>query len=222
LEAQIIANGGGGAAAGDDGGDAAIVSIINDDGPITINSNISVTGGIPAGGAGSPGTDGVLQLSAAGAISSITQGPASAIHAGKLKVIASEDINLDNNGNNVAVLAAEVNNGSTFTYRDADHLVIGTVAETGTPNLPEKAGVVASGGNGAITIRTEDGTMVVDADVIAAGSGPVQLQTQGQAKDLVIRARIRSGIGNIQLEATGFVAYAANGSAITGAPGEVT
>jgi hypothetical protein len=210
LQGEIVSNGGPGAAAGDAGGNGGIVSVIAANGSVTVG-RIVVQGG-PGNEAGAPGQDGTVQISAG---TTIAQQAGSGMRTNNLKLISGGNVTLTNAGNNAAILAAEVNSGGTLQYTNDFDLTVGVVEVTGAANVAAKTGVVLSGGNGAATIRTWDGGLIVDAPIEAAGSGAITLETQGTARDLLILNVIRSGTGSINLTATGFVTQSPTGDVLT-------
>jgi len=214
LGAAITASGGKSTGDGNKGGAGGVVTVLNESGLITVHNITSSGGDSDSGPLGSKGT---VQLSAT---TTITQQADTKIEAGKLKLESTGgNVTLNNNaGNELDILAASIGGGNNFVYTDADNLVIGEVLAEGTG----MAGIMAYGGDGNITVKTVNGTLTVDDPVQALGAGVILLEAQGQGRDIVVNAAVKSDTGNVTVTATGFVTQSVTGSVTTSDPGQVT
>jgi hypothetical protein len=224
LQAAITADGGKTKVGVNKGGNGGLVTIVNSDGNIMVHA-ISTTGG--TSDEGQAGTSGSVQLACTGTV--LQQG-GQAIVADKLKVITDGNITLANRENEVDTFAAEASQGGTIQYTDKDKLTVGEIDDLGEglANQPEVNGVRTTGGNGFITIKTINGILSIDKDIIAAGSGNIECKAgnidvpdEGEGRDIRLNAIVQSQTGNITLEARGFVVQAEGGRAETNAPGTI-
>src|SRR2546422_996438 len=132
---------------------------------------------------------GDLTLDVRGA-AAVTQTASGLITASGLQLLGSGTVNLDQDGNNVATIAANYN--GTISYTDADALTIGTVGTS----IGIKTGNLANGGD--VTI-TSGGVLTVDQAIdTTPGSGG--LVTVSNA---VLNAALIAGAGNITLNGGG-------------------
>src|SRR5207253_2270818 len=92
---------------------------------------------------------GDLTLGVGGA-AAVTQTASGLITASGLQLLGSGTVNLDQDGNNVATLAASYN--GTISYRDANGLSVGTVTDTAmTPNTTT-SGITSNNNDVKLTV----------------------------------------------------------------------
>ncbi len=183
---DIINTGGGDGVGTGNGGSAGTITLTGDQG-ITLNNNISALGG-----AGAPvGTAGNIVLAAtAGGVNQT----AGALAAGGLSLSGAGTFTLNQSGNDIATLAADVT--GNLSYRDANALTLGTAGN----------GILSAGGN--IDIQTANGSITgVDAlpglvDIDADG-GSVSLSAGGDNSAISLDASIQ-GLAGVTLTADRF------------------
>ncbi|WP_193771021.1 filamentous hemagglutinin N-terminal domain-containing protein [Candidatus Magnetaquicoccus inordinatus] len=130
----------------------------------------------------------------------------------KLLLVASNgSITLQNASNNVGTLAADLATaGSSFSYRDADALTVGSITPISSINsstLATTSGSAVNGittSNGSIDLYTLAGSLTVEKSISAGGANSIDLRASGASSDLAINdsATVKSvGGGTIQLAA---------------------
>jgi len=207
LAAAITTTGGETSSGTNDGGNAGHVTITNSNGSVQVH-NIVARGGASAGGL--PGKKGTIQLSAS---AGITQANTTTLTGSALKIIAGGNVTLTNGTNDVRTLAVLVSGGGLLNYVNQYKLTIGTIGATGTgaASLPEKKGIVLTGGNGTITVNAAGGTLIIENDVSAAGSGRVELR----GRDIFFDAAVSSVSGDVYIITDGIVSKSERASADT-------
>ena len=232
LEGLVVADGND-AGTNVNGGKGGLITIIGSDGQLVVG-DISTRGGA-AGAGGVSGEDGTVQLvgslSGMGASSTETAGIAqqtnTGIQAGALKIVAASDVVLNGGFNDVDTIAAKMLDGARLVYEDANDLSIGTIPELGLnlATIEEVTGVTSyglGGSYGIVSLASTNGNLSVDNDIVAEGWGKICIKAFEADRLILVNAAVQSDLGDINLQAGGFVLVNTSGSVTTNWPGDVS
>ncbi len=136
---------------------------------------IAATGGDLILNASVTAGTGIVSLEAGGVIDQ--QDLSQSLVAQSLRVNALGDVSLLSASNNVALLAANVSNGS-FAYRDIDGLALGSITATLGGGALTTAGVDTATANGEQFIAATGGDLILNAS-LTAGTGLISLAAGG-------------------------------------------
>ena len=119
---------------------------------------------------------------------------------------SSEDVDT-----HVETLIAENSTSGGIFIHEADDLTVGAGGN----------GVSTLGGNGAIVIRTVDGTLTAAEQISADGTGNIRMEAVGEGQDVVLNRMVISGSGNITVIGADAVIQNGAGDIRTGGAGTV-
>jgi len=149
------------------------------------------------------------------------------IRGGELKIISSANVELAGGANDVDTLAAKVLAGARLVYEDANDLSVGTILELGSglATMEEVAGVMSygvGGSYGIVSLASTTGNLSVDSNIAAEGYGKICIKAFEADRLILVNATVQSDLGDINLQAGGFVLVNTSGSVTTKWPGDVS
>ncbi len=173
--------------AGSDGSGSVSVTSTGSLAALNGGSDISLQGGAVSGGIvldGNVAAGDRLVLISNGGVSQT----GAAIHAANLQLTGAGEFSLNQSGNDVDTVAADLNGGSV-ALTDADSIAIGTVATAGIATGDPLVG-------GAVTINATSGTITVAEAIDTSGGSGGGISILGS---VIVDAPVTSGGGNITL-----------------------
>jgi hypothetical protein len=155
---------------------------------------------------------GTVLIAAGGAVSDADAMAAAQtvnLAAASVSIVAAGAVGAGGNAIETAIGTLAVWSGGSLWVAEGNGLVIGSVATT--------TGAV-SGTDGTISIsngNTHEGRLVIDGDVVAAGSGPVVLEGRHGSGGITVNAVVDAGTGDLVVQALGDVLFGAAGVLVT-------